>query len=53
MEQRKRRKGKREFAKLCEKKKRKEKERWERKVKRASRENEVWKIVNRERRGRE
>lgn len=44
-------KDKKEYLKLCEKKKKEERERWERKVKKR-RENEVWKIVNKERRKR-
>jgi len=34
---------------LCERKKREKKERWERKIEKARRKNEVWEIVNRER----
>lgn len=43
---------KRDYRKMCEKKKRKLNEEWERRVKEVRKENEVWKIVNRERKGR-
>jgi len=46
------RKGKREYTKLCERKKREESERWEKKIKGTRREKDVWEIVNRERGGR-
>lgn len=37
---------------MCEKKKRELNKEWERRVKEVRRENEVWEIVNRERKGR-
>lgn len=43
------RKEKQGYKELCERKKGKENEWWERKAKEARRENEVWEVVNRER----
>jgi len=44
--------GKKGYKELCERKKMEENLRWEREVERVRRENEVWEIVNRERRRR-
>lgn len=43
---------KRAYKKLCEKKKKEDNERWERRVAKAKRESDVWEIVNRERKRR-
>lgn len=44
------REKKKEYKELCERKKREINEEWEKKIREVSRENEVWEIVNRERR---
>lgn len=46
------RKGRKEYKEMCEKKKKEENERWERKVAEAKRESDVWEVVNRERKKR-
>lgn len=43
---------KREYKALCERKKKEENDRWEKQVVEARRENEVWEIINRERKKR-
>lgn len=43
---------KRDYGELCNRKKRKENEEWERKAREAKRENEVWEIINRDRKRR-
>lgn len=46
------RRKKREYRELCERKKKEENNRWEKRAAEARRENEVWEIVNRERKRR-
>jgi len=46
------RKRRRKYREMCNRKRREENLKWEREVEKASRESEVWKIVNRERRKR-
>ncbi|XP_070530007.1 golgin subfamily A member 6-like protein 22 [Cardiocondyla obscurior] len=45
-------KSKREYKKLCDRKKEEEKRKWEKEVEQAKTEEEVWKIVNKGRKGR-
>lgn len=45
------RKERGDYKKLCEEKKREEVEKWPKEVEEAKTENQVWKIVNRERKG--
>jgi len=45
------RKVKREYNKMCEKKKKGENERWEEMARKAKTEGQVWEVVNRERNG--
>lgn len=44
--------AKREYEKLCDRKKREENERWEKPVAKARREEDVWEVVNRQRKRR-
>lgn len=44
--------AKREYEKLCDKKKREENERWEKPMTEARREEDVWEVVNRQRKKR-
>lgn len=46
------RERKKEYKDLCDRKKKEENEKWKKKAKEARRENEVWEIINRERKRR-